>query len=444
MLKETEMYYILPVVMMFISLIYLVSEYIKNGLTLVFMSNVWFLVIFCLAPIAVISSYNDVANKAFFFINENDVKSIYTQLVVLLFYMAFLFGIYVSKHQKGYLSFEIVKNKFVNIIIFLIFSGVLSLIVFFVQYGGFDYVVSNLNQIRSGHADVKSYLGAFFLGFYKLVNLSFFICFAKCLVEDKRQTVRFKLFLVFNFLLCCFGLYISAGRENAIGFLISLLAIYILIRKKIPVKFLLISISFALFYIVFGKTLVFAFTGEDFDIVDFFENHFLLMLQDSYNLIMMEFSHQYMSLVNFHKNGEDYRWFGDYFYWLFIPFKLMGLQFEDSISYYNTYIIMGKWESIIPPGPVAFGYISLGVIGVSIHGFLMGYIFKFIDLVFNLNIRIKDNYILIGFYGMLITTFTYIMSNSDLALFFQNRLAQIVFFLILIFYFKMKFSSVRV
>ncbi|NHB65481.1 hypothetical protein G5T41_02295 [Acinetobacter sp. GFQ9D192M] len=242
-----------------------------------------------------------------------------------------------------------------------------------------------------------------------------------------------------NFFLCVFGLFLSAGRENGISFFISLAAIYIAIKKKLPLKFSIFIIIFTLFYIVFGKTLIFALNTENFDVIDFFRNQFIPMLSNSYNLIMMEFSHQYLSLINFIKSDSEYRYFGDYIYWSFIPFKLLGFSLEDSISYYNTYLIMGRWESIIPPGPVAFGYISLGVVGVVVHGFIVGYIFRLIDMVFNSNLRIKKNPVIIGFYGMLIPTFTYLMSNSDLGLFFQNRVPQILFFLILVFYFNLKY-----
>ncbi|WP_240904195.1 MULTISPECIES: O-antigen polymerase [unclassified Acinetobacter] len=413
------------------------QEYLKRGFTLILMAQIWFLVIYCLAPIALILSYDKVANHAFL-LTKYDVMSFFAQFLNILFYLSFIIGSIFCRY-RGYLDFSIDREMIKKINYILIFVGILSLFVFLREYGGLNYVLSNMSQIRSGHADVKSYLGAFFLSFYKLVNLSFFIFFAKILMEKEKQNIGFKILFIVNFFLCVFGLFLSAGRENGISFFISLAAIYIAIKKKLPLKFSIFIIIFTLFYIVFGKTLIFALNTENFDVIDFFRNQFIPMLSNSYNLIMMEFSHQYLSLINFIKSDSEYRYFGDYIYWSFIPFKLLGFSLEDSISYYNTYLIMGRWESIIPPGPVAFGYISLGVVGVVVHGFIVGYIFRLIDMVFNSNLRIKKNPVIIGFYGMLIPTFTYLMSNSDLGLFFQNRVPQILFFLILVFYFNLKY-----
>ena len=150
-----------------------------------------------------------------------------------------------------------------------------------------------------------------------------------------------------------------------------------------------------------------------------------------------------MSIVNFIKVDGNFQYFSDYYIWMLTPFKLIGINLGDSISYYNTYIIMGWWESIIPPGPVAFGYMSLGVLGVFIHGTIVGYIFRAIDSIFNTNNPVKIDPVMVGFYGMLVPTFTYIMSNSDLTLFFQNRLAQLVFFLALVFIYKARYLIKR-
>lgn len=75
----------------------------------------------------------------------------------------------------------------------------------------------------------------------------------------------------------------------------------------------------------------------------------LKTLYDSYNIIVSEFSHQYLSLINFMQYEYNFRYFGDYVYWVFKPFKLLGFDIPDSISYFNTYIVYGVWDSEIPP-----------------------------------------------------------------------------------------------
>ena len=432
------MFYIIPIITMTLVMILLVKEYRSHGFSLSFMAQVWFIVIYCLAPMALISSFDNVANHAFSLSNK-DVKNIFAQLVVLLFYLSLILGVILGSHYKGYIKLTNTKVSIKKLSYFLVAIGLIGLYIFIRSYSGLQYVLSNLSYIRSGHAEVKSYVGAFAFGFFKFVNLSFFICLSQLLItKEKKNRVPFP-FLLFNLALCFFGLYLSAGRENAIAFIISIMVIYIAIKKKTPIKLVLTAFVFTLFYIVFGKTLIFAIYEENFDINEFFSERFIPMLMNSYELIMVEFAHQYMSLVNFLNYDNDYRYFYDYINWIFVPLKFLGVNFGDSISYFNTYIIMNRWESIIPPGPVAFGYMSLGAFGVVIHGILIGYTYRMIDKLFNSNNSNKLDPILIGFYGWLVPNFTYLISNSDITLFFQNRIPVILFFLFLVFFCKAKY-----
>lgn len=417
----------------------LVKEYSTYGFTLSFMAQVWFAVIYCLAPMALLSSFNSVANYHFS-LSGKDVESIFAQLTILLFYLSLLFGMKLGSHYKGFLKLSRKNINVTKLCYILIIIGVIGLYIFIKSYNGLEYVLSNLSFIRSGHADVKSYLGAFAFSFFKFVNLSFFIYLSKFLLSNNKKAETSIYFLLLNLVLCLIGLYLSAGREHAIAFLISIIVIYIAIKRKTPIKLVLISIVIVAFYIVFGKTLIFAIYEENFNVSDFFDERFFPMLQNSYEIIILEFTHQYMSLVNFFNYDKDYRFFYDYINWLFVPLKFIGVNYGDSVSYFNTYIITGRWESIIPPGPVAFGYMSLGALGVVIHGTLIGYIYRMIDKVFNNNNSpLNLNPILVGFYGWLVPNFTYLISNSDLTLFFQNRIPVILFFLFLVFFCKAKY-----
>lgn len=435
------MFYIIPTITMLLVITLLVKEYLSNGFTLSFMAQVWFIVIYCLAPMALISSFDNVANHAFS-MSVNDVKDIFAQLTILLFYLSLTLGMILGSHYQGFITLTKTTIDIKKLCYFLIAVGLIGLYIFIKSYSGLQYVLSNLSYIRSGHAEIKSYVGAFAFGFFKLVNLSFFICLSQLLItKGKKKPVSLP-FLLFNLALCFFGLYLSAGRENAIAFIVSIMVIYISIKKKTPIRFVLTAFIFTVFYIIFGKTLIFAIYEENFDVNEFFSERFLPMLLNSYEIIMVEFAHQYMSLVNFLNYDNNYRYFYDYINWMFVPLKFLGINFGDSISYFNTYIIMDRWESIIPPGPVAFGYMSLGALGVVIHGILIGYTYRMIDKVLNNNNNnntLPLNPILIGFYAWLVPNFTYLISNSDITLFFQNRIPVILFFLFLVFFCKAKY-----
>ncbi|EPG9455362.1 hypothetical protein JH113_001875, partial [Acinetobacter baumannii] len=51
-----------------------------------------------------------------------------------------------------------------------------------------------------------------------------------------------------------FSIYLSAGRETGVAFLISILVVYLSVYKKIPVLATSIFSFLAFMYILFGKT----------------------------------------------------------------------------------------------------------------------------------------------------------------------------------------------
>ncbi|MGH1907277.1 hypothetical protein ACRCKJ_19375, partial [Acinetobacter baumannii] len=79
----------------------------------------------------------------------------------------------VGKKFKIEMDFSATQTRKTSLIVFVI--GVLSLLFFIQSYGGLQYVLSNMSQIRSGTDDNKNYLAAFVASFSKYINLSFLI-----------------------------------------------------------------------------------------------------------------------------------------------------------------------------------------------------------------------------------------------------------------------------
>ncbi|ENW25303.1 hypothetical protein F925_00637 [Acinetobacter lwoffii NCTC 5866 = CIP 64.10 = NIPH 512] len=420
---------------LFSCIVWMFIEFKKNGFTLLLMSLVWFTVIYCLSPIALMSSYDEVANPRFL-ANSYQLHSVFPQFVVLLFLCSFYFGALVGNSTKIVFYLNEKENTSTKVSFILFLMGIFSLFFYIYAYGGLSYVLQNMSQIRSGTADIKNYLAAFLYSFSRYLNLAFLIMLA-VLLFGKLNTSSKKIvfFLILGF--CLFSIYLRAGREAGISFLISTLVVFYFSKGKLPIVATFLFFLVAMFYILFGKIFLFALNNENFDKDAFIENKMMDTIYNSYNLIISEFTHQYLSLVNFLQNDYSFRFFGDYLYWLLKPLKLLGVEIPDSISYYNTYMIYGVWDSEIPPGAVAFGYIGLGAIGVIIHGFVLGYIFRSIDRVFNP--KQQSSSIILGFYALLVSSFTYLISNSDPALFLQNRIPHFLFFIILILFVKAKF-----
>lgn len=412
-------------------ILWLIFEFKNNGFTLVFMSLIWVTIIYCLSPMMLILAYDKVASPRFLS-NVYYMNSALPQLITILFFSSFFIGTYFSRSAKRRLSINLTlkQSKHISYILFII--GFFSIFYYIIAYGGLSYILENMSRIRSGTADIKNYFAAFIKGFTKYINLSFLILFALFLQKELSKFEKI-LFLCVT-LTCLFSIYLSAGREAGISFIISTLVVYYYIKKKIPIVSGAILFIFSLFYILFGKIFIFALGNENFDSQKFISESFFEVLSNSYNIIMSEFSHQYLSLVNFLQNNYDYRFFGDYIYWLLKPLKLLGMDVPDSISYYNTYIVYGVWDSEIPPGVVAFSLIQGGIFGVVIHGILLGYFFAWIDKF--ISAKKQTNAVVIGFYGFIISSFTYLISNADPALFLQNRIPHLIFMIMIFLCFR--------
>ncbi|GAA5632051.1 hypothetical protein Acal02_02699 [Acinetobacter calcoaceticus] len=425
---------IFPILIIGFLIVWAFNEYNKFGISLLFMALIWSMVIYGLAPLALMSSYNEVASPRFL-VNNYDIGSFFPFFVSIIFFISMYIGSIIARSvsYKIYLESTLFEVRKVTIVLFLI--GFFCLSFFIYAYGGLDYVLSNMSQIRSGVDDNKNYLAAFLNSFSKYINFSFFIVFALFLLRESKSKYDVLLLLVtgsFTF----FSVYLSAGREAGIALLIALMVIYISIYKKVPILIATLFLTISIFYILFAKTFLFALNNENFDRNAFMEDNFSETIFSSYNIIVSEFSHQYLSLVNFMQRDFDFRFFGDYAYWVFKPFKLLGVDIPDSISYYNTYNIYGVWDSEIPPGAIAFGYIQFGIVGVIIHGLILGVFFKFFDIIFDA--KNQKNPILLAFYAVTVTSFTYMLSNSDPALFLQNRIPNILFFIVLFVFFKVR------
>lgn len=408
----------------------LIYEFKKNGFTVLFMSLVWVMVIYCISPYMLLTSYNDVVSARF--VGSNfDLTSLIPMLVVLIFVITFILGSKTSISNNKYFTIQNVNDNKVAISIW--FIGIASLIFYVYSYGGLSYFLKNMSQIRSGTADVKNYFAAFIFSFAKFINLSFLIIFIKFLKNENRDLKQVFLLIIF-LSSCLFSLYLSAGREDAISLIVSGLAAYYFVKKKIPIFTGVIVGFIAVLYIIFGKTFLFALNNENFDMQNFIDNQMLDDFANAFNLVIYEFTHQYLSLVNFLQNDFSFRYFGDYLYWLLKPFKLLGANIPDSISYYNTYIVYGIWDSEIPPGAVGFGYISLGALGVVIHAFILGAFIGGFDRFFNP--KNQQSAVVLAFYAFMVSSLTYLISNSDPALFLQNRIPHFLFFITLILIYK--------
>src|SRR5690606_5872756 len=102
--------------------------------------------------------------------------------------------------------------------------------------------------------------------------------------------------------------------------------------------------------------------------------------EGAYNLsgIFTNVAHPFVSLlyVGDLLDLSGVRFFYDYIQGFLFYLRAFGINFGDSLTYFNTDVLMGIRESIVPPGYLAFGYAQALYLGVFVSGLFYRSTFK--------------------------------------------------------------------
>lgn len=88
------------------------------------------------------------------------------------------------------------------------------------------------------------------------------------------------------------------------------------------------------------------------------------------------FAHPVISMLVIDRTLEQigFRFFYDYIQGVLFFLRIIGVDLGNSLTYFNTYSILGYMRSIIPPGYIAFGYLQMNIIGVVFSGVFFAFI----------------------------------------------------------------------
>ena len=370
---------------------YRVYYSLKNGTFGLFEFTLFFFsFIYAIVPLFILYSRSFVLN---FYTLIPGNTYIIESIFILLAYICLFIGGNSMRKTGWYISTKPASQHsiFKYAIILFIFA-LFFWIVYVRLYGGLEYIMKNISAIRSGYDENKNYLGAFFLMLSKLSFISFLcMLFLQQKHYFKGKSILYNMFFYIIIGGTFLSILMGGGRSNIILLLIYILLTIYLLRRKILLSYIVIFVFFALFIIFFGKTFLFLIFNEQYDL-SFYEVRSLQEQKGFINLLIYEFNHPFLSFSNFLQNNYEYRYFKDYVIWVLKPMKLLypNETFYDSISYYNTFLLNSQWESNIPPGFVALGYMNGGVFGLLIQSLLTGRIFKWIDLLIK-NSNLENN-----------------------------------------------------
>lgn len=219
-------------------------------------------------------------------------------------------------------------------------------------------------QVKAGERE-SDLLGFFIYNIMEAIRFSLIMVF---LIKGYKKPL-----IIFLLIVICSVFALSSGRLYLMlnfmllfcllfrlkSYSVSLLMFFIL-ALSLPI---VLSLKRIIFNLSVNGVFDLSLASFDIDISDYLGN----------------FGHPFFSYLNVDElvDGIGYRYFFDYIQGFLFYLKLIGLDFGLSITYFNTESLIGKKESIIPPGYFAFGYAQLGLFGV----FLSGTLYRFIGFL---------------------------------------------------------------
>lgn len=370
-------------------------------------------------------------------------------LICFVFLLSYFVSYFFTPKSKLIIYSKVTPQKARKFVFVILLFALFCYFLFFYFYGGFGYVLSNISYIRSGSDLNKSYIGAFFRLFTYYLEFVMFFFFADALYKkyyggfNRLKDVGICFFIFFVVL---FKSYLDGGRGGIIIDFIGLFFVFYWFSGKINISYLLAVLVFSIFIGFFGKTFIFSLYSDSSQ-----NNYFYDILNEIkfFDGVVIEYSHQYLSLLVAVQNDlGGSRLFADFIYWLMKPLKLLGFSVADSIAYYNTYIIKGKWDSEIPPGALAFAYYQGGLIFIPLFGIFLGVFFSKLNSAIINSIQHSkyngESYALVLSICVILTTyFPFSVVNSDPALFVQWSFCFIILFFVFVFLGVVKFRKIK-
>lgn len=402
---------------------YLSLKFQNKGWTVENLFLLLILIFYLFIPINIIIFGNNIYEYSLntYMVPTSNYVSFHSLFVTLIFIFIFILagalrGNYLKPVKIYIRTFK--KIKFYKITsYFLALTSLISLPTYIQQFGGFSSFVNNLSANRSGLFD-ESLIGQYaFSG--RFINLAIIPIIYS--LYERRKT---KLDLIFLFfiplgILIFNNLFIDVSK---LKFIILILLFYFTesIRKNklyLPYLFLIFALVFialpildevfVLAYRVYNdegilsvplKVTSAIFSGS------LGQGQYETFLKDNSNLYFKSLEYLtyiQMSLQFSIDHSYPLLFFRDFLTGInqLLPSRL-NIQTGLEAHQLNTYIYMysGYYPNLpaltwaIPPGPIGFGMYSLSVPGVLIIAFLLGYVFREVDLFFKSIVEIDKRF----------------------------------------------------
>lgn len=349
-----------------------------------FFFSLWFAASYALAPFAMSIGGGQFANWAFPS-QYHSSESFLSVAMVFVSYFMILLGYYYPIRPGGQTMYRfrwrLSRGVAILLVVGMLVVGILGFLVFVSRYGGVYSVQENVSDIRSAAIE-RDNIGAIGGIFAKNVYLVTWLVVIYAIVLGRnRAPVPFGLYAICASLLLV-SLYLGLMRGSR-GGLINILLVpslaYCVVYHRMPgwKWILLISVT-GVVIILFGKSTI-------LQVFYLGPRHLLVALKSSFssrslaeNLasFVANYTHPYLSL----RQAIDHAGAGHARLRFFVDWPLGVLYFgrafdldvPHTVTYLNTYLALGRWQSNIPPGLIGSFWYQLQSAGVVIGSFFYG------------------------------------------------------------------------
>ncbi len=323
--------------------------------------------------------------------NDLSLKALAAFVILLSFFIAILgfwSGVRVNIIER--LNSRFSSRVYFSASNISLFLCVVFIYIYISQYGGFERALYAAAAIRSGHNDVDVGAKLTFVKYLMPIGIFPLLSYVFQYVRTKEK--KYLVFAVFAFFILAVALILMSGRTRIV---IALMSIFLVTHYasgggSISFRFLIVKILplvvAASFVVIYGKVIFSNLSNFNVDsslitqIANDSDN-------DNFDLIsslLGYFSHRTYSVevaLNKVFSAGEMQYFKDAFLFptYFIPERLTGVIKHDSISYLNTQNLTGIYDSMIPPGLVAYGLYGLWMPGVILVSFLYGFFYGMVD-----------------------------------------------------------------
>lgn len=265
-----------------------------------------------------------------------------------------------------------------RLLLLLAFSAALVL-AYSSEYGGVEQAIRLAGGLRAGFVERGEL--SFLKRLLPLPAICAHVAFAYVLASHRKPRFILPVFLAF-LLLAIAGLLMMAGRARIIFFIIGLLFIYIFMRRRLPKTGLLVAGVLGVAILLYGKVYFSILANRPSSSPGEVLRESMARQStggptDLAGLLVAETSHFYVSLeaaVLDANSPESFRFYHDIPVAVvdLLPQAILPFSLPEKVAYLNTMRVLGVWESIVPPGLVAYSLMNMGILGLLFTPALLG------------------------------------------------------------------------